>query len=48
MRIAFGHEVGRWNPIFERDMTRVMTDVMNYGTDMMWLSSRWPQTRGVS
>lgn len=39
MRIAFGHEVGRWNPIFERDMQRVMTDVMNYGTDMMWLSS---------
>ncbi len=39
MRIAFGHEVGRWNPIFERDMQRVMTDVMDYGNDMMWLSS---------
>ena len=39
MRIAFGHEVGRWNPIFERDMQRVMTDVMGYGNDMMWLSS---------
>jgi predicted amidohydrolase YtcJ len=39
MRIAFGHEVGRWNPIFERDMQRVMTDIMDYGNDMMWLSS---------
>ena len=39
MRIAFGHEVGRWNPIFERDMQRVMTDIMGYGNDMMWLSS---------
>ena len=39
MRIAFGHEVGRWNPVFERDMQRVMTDVMGYGNDMMWLSS---------
>lgn len=39
MRLAFGHEVGRWNPIFERDMQRVMTDVMGHGTDMIWLSS---------
>lgn len=39
MRLAFGHEVGRWNPIFERDMQRVMTDIMGYGNDMMWLSS---------
>jgi predicted amidohydrolase YtcJ len=39
LRIAFGHEVGRWNPIFERDMQRVMTDIMGYGNDMMWLSS---------
>jgi predicted amidohydrolase YtcJ len=39
MRLAFGHEVGRWNPIFDRDMQRVMTDVMGHGTDMIWLSS---------
>ena len=39
LRLAFGHEVGRWNPIFERDMQRVMTDIMGYGNDMMWLSS---------
>jgi predicted amidohydrolase YtcJ len=39
MRLAFGHEVGRWNPIFERDMQRVMTDIMGHGTDMIWLSS---------
>lgn len=39
LRLAFGHEVGRWNPQFERDMRRVMTDIMGYGTDMVWLNS---------
>ena len=39
IRLAFGHEVGRWNPSFDRDMKRVMTDIMAYGTDMVWLNS---------
>ncbi len=39
LRLAFGHEVGRWNPRFARDMNRVMTDVMGYGTDRIWLNS---------
>ena len=39
LRLAFGHEVGRWNPRFVRDMNRVMTDIMGYGTDRVWLNS---------
>ncbi len=39
LRLAFGHEVGRWNPRFERDMRRIMTDVIGYGTDKIWLNS---------
>jgi predicted amidohydrolase YtcJ len=37
--LAFGHEIGRWNLRFERDMRRAMTDIMAYGNDMIWLNS---------
>ena len=39
LRLAFGHEVGRWNPMFDRDMKRMMTDITGYGTDKIWLNS---------
>ncbi len=39
LRLAYGHEVGRWNSRFERDMRRVMTEPLGYGTDMVWLNS---------
>lgn len=41
LRLAYGHEVGRWNPNpqFKRDMRRVMTEPQGYGSDRVWLNS---------
>ena len=39
MRLAYGHEMGRWNPIFERDLKRNLSTVIGHGTDMVWMNS---------
>ncbi len=39
MRLAFGHEVGRLNPYFERDMRRGVAALPGYGTDRVWLNA---------
>jgi predicted amidohydrolase YtcJ len=38
LRMAYSHEAGRWNPMFERDLRRMMESPQWYGTDMIWLS----------
>ncbi len=39
LRVAYGHEVGRWNPFFERDMKRNIGVVLGYGSDMLWMNA---------
>lgn len=39
LRVAYGHEIGRWNPFFERDMKRNLGVVLGYGSDMLWMNA---------
>jgi predicted amidohydrolase YtcJ len=39
MRLAYGLEVGRWNPYFERDMKRGVAALPGFGNDRVWLAS---------
>ncbi len=39
VRLAYGDEVGRWNPVFERDMKRNLGAVMTFGSDRMWMNA---------
>ncbi len=39
LRIAYGHESGRWNPIFQRDLNRNVAAVTGYGSDMLWMNA---------
>jgi predicted amidohydrolase YtcJ len=36
IRIAYTHEIGRWNPYFERDLKRLGT-LEGHGTDRLWM-----------
>jgi predicted amidohydrolase YtcJ len=38
LRLAYGHEIGRWNPLFERDMRWGMEVAQGFGNDKIWLS----------
>jgi predicted amidohydrolase YtcJ len=38
LRLAYGHDIGRFNPFFERDMRRAMEVVQGFGSDKIWLS----------
>ncbi len=38
-RLAYGLEVGRWNPLFERDMRRGVSALPGHGTDRVWFNS---------
>ena len=37
-RVAYGMEVGRSNPFFERDMRRAVEVIPGHGSDMVWMS----------
>ena len=38
VRLSYSHEIGRWNPMFKRDIKRTLGTPQWYGTDMVWLS----------
>jgi predicted amidohydrolase YtcJ len=38
LRLAYGHEIGRWDPLFERDMRWGMEVAQGFGNDKIWLS----------
>jgi len=38
LRLAYGHDMGRWNPLFERDMNWSMGVAQGFGTEKIWLS----------
>ncbi len=39
LRMAYGHEVGRYNPLFERDMKRNIAGVLGFGSDRLWMNA---------
>ncbi len=38
LRLAYGHQIGRFNPFFKRDMRRSMEVPLGFGSDKIWLS----------
>lgn len=38
IRVSYGHELGRYNPFFERDIYRGLGTVVGYGTDKLWMN----------
>ena len=36
LRLAYSHEIGRWNPLFERDLKR-FGNLEGHGTERLWL-----------
>jgi predicted amidohydrolase YtcJ len=39
LRMAYGHEAGRWNPTFDRDLKRNVGTVIGHGSDMLWMNA---------
>jgi predicted amidohydrolase YtcJ len=38
IRVAYGHEIGRYNAFFERDVHRSLGGVDGYGSDTLWMT----------
>ncbi len=38
VRLAYGHQIGRFNPFFERDLRRSMEVPLGFGSDKIWLA----------